>query len=743
MAALEGATVSVDSVAFSFLTDEEVHKHSFVKITSARLLDTLDKPVPGGLYDPAMGPLGDEPKNSSANKAMLRKRYQDHHPSCKTCGQRSTNCTGHCGHIDLISPVYNPLLFNFLHKLLQRTCFFCFHFRADSNQVEKFVSQLELIIKGDVVGAKRLDSFSPIEASLPEDSDGSSESCSTIHSGARHPNNEQSKQSEWTSLQLFEAMSILNNFLKLESKKCKNCSTSNPNIRKPTFGWFHWAGLSNAAIRSNLIKQQTIEGPFGGAFEELIDAEDVTKSPRNKESATNRNLKEHQKLQHQFTSQKDALSSQLLPSEAMNILKLLWKNEARLCSLMSDIQQQGVGKKKAGHSMFFLNTVLVPPIKFRPPTKGGDSDRSTSVFVPKHYLEGGSDKLVMEHPLSVLLSKVLELNGSLADAHRSNDFPLIARRWLELQQSINVLFDSNTAKGQKDVISGICQILEKKEGMFRQKMMGKRVNYACRSVISPDPYLDVNEIGIPPCFAVKLTYPERVTPWNVAKLRNAVINGAESHPGATHFVDKLSTTKLPPNRKMRVSVARKLSGRSVDYEYEGKIVYRHLQDGDIVLVNRQPTLHKPSIMAHVVRVLKGEKTLRMHYANCSTYNADFDGDEMNVHFPQDEVSRAEGYNIVNANNQYVRPSNGEPLRSLIQDHIISAVLLTKKDTFLTEDEVYQLLYSSGVSNARPTSFSGKAGRKVIFLSYEDEIETLDPAIRKPIYLWSGKQVSIL
>ncbi|XP_073265910.1 DNA-directed RNA polymerase I subunit 1 isoform X2 [Populus alba] len=587
-------------------------------------------------------------------------------------------------------------------------------------QVEKFVSQLELIIKGDVVGAKRLDSFSPIEASLPEDSDGSSESCSTIHSGARHPNNEQSKQSEWTSLQLSEAMSILNNFLKLESKKCKNCSTSNPNIRKPTFGWFHWAGLSNAAIRSNLIKQQTIEGPFGGAFEELIDAEDVTKSPRNKESATNRNLKEHQKLQHQFTSQKDALSSQLLPSEAMNILKLLWKNEARLCSLMSDIQQQGVGKKKAGHSMFFLNTVLVPPIKFRPPTKGGDS--------------------VMEHPLSVLLSKVLELNGSLADAHRSNDFPLIARRWLELQQSINVLFDSNTAKGQKDVISGICQILEKKEGMFRQKMMGKRVNYACRSVISPDPYLDVNEIGIPPCFAVKLTYPERVTPWNVAKLRNAVINGAESHPGATHYVDKLSTTKLPPNRKMRVSVARKLSGRSVDYEYEGKIVYRHLQDGDIVLVNRQPTLHKPSIMAHVVRVLKGEKTLRMHYANCSTYNADFDGDEMNVHFPQDEVSRAEGYNIVNANNQYVRPSNGEPLRSLIQDHIISAVLLTKKDTFLTEDEVYQLLYSSGVSNARPTSFSGKAGRKVIFLSYEDEIETLDPAIRKPIYLWSGKQL---
>ena len=90
---------------------------------------------------------------------------------------------------------------------------------------------------------------------------------------------------------------------------------------------------------------------------------------------------------------------------------------------------------------------------------------------------------------------------------------------------------------------------------------------------------------------IDVMHLQRVTPWNVAKLRNAVINGAEIHPGATHYVDKLSTTKLPPNRKMRVSVARKLSGRSVDYEYEGKIVYRHLQDGDIVLVNRQVNNH--------------------------------------------------------------------------------------------------------------------------------------------------------
>ena len=89
---------------------------------------------------------------------------------------------------------------------------------------------------------------------------------------------------------------------------------------------------------------------------------------------------------------------------------------------------------------------------------------------------------------------------------------------------------------------------------------------------------------------------------------------------------------------------------------------RHLRNGDVLLVNRQPTLHKPSMMAHVARVLPGERTIRMHYANCNTYNADFDGDEMNMHFPQNELARAEAYMIANTDNQYLVPTDGKPLR---------------------------------------------------------------------------------
>ena len=90
-----------------------------------------------------------------------------------------------------------------------------------------------------------------------------------------------------------------------------------------------------------------------------------------------------------------------------------------------------------------------------------------------------------------------------------------------------------------------------------------------------------------------------------------------------------------------------------------------------MLLNRQPTLHKPSIMAHRARVLKGHKVMRLHYAICKSYNADFDGDEMNAHFPQNEVARSEAYNIVNVCKQYLVPKDGSPLQGLIQDHIIA------------------------------------------------------------------------
>lgn len=715
----EGATECVEAVRFGFLTDEEVRRYSVKKITNPVLLDGVGRPVPGGLYDPTLGPMDD--------RAL-----------CKTCGQRSFHCPGHSGHIVLVSPLYNPLLFSVLFNLLQRTCFFCHHFKAPQKQVKKCAAQLRLILKGDIAGAKKLESASLSEFLYPEDSGETSLSCSTVHSGAE--DSVYLNRQEWTSLQLTEALSTLSSFLKLNSKVCKNCEAKNPTITKPTFGWIHMKGMPNSDIRSNIIKRCNMQESFTDGAEdqsssEIQDVNDRISGNSVKSQKVGRKKRhlEEDRAPADFVKQKNLFSGPLLPTEARDILKLLWENQDELCSIICDIQQASFFKsgKKPDYSMFFVETIYVPPIKFRPPTKGSDS--------------------VMEHPQTVLLSKVLQANISLGNAYANiSENSKIVARWIDLQQSVNTVVNGKNSLGQRDVAAGICQLLEKKEGLFRQKLMGKRVNFSCRSVISPDPHLAVNEIGIPPYFALRLTYPERVTPWNITKLRTAIVNGPEIHPGATHYVDNLSTVKLPVSRKMRISMSRKLPssrgvvtqpGKGSCNEFEGKIVYRHLQDGDIVLVNRQPTLHKPSMMAHIVRVLKGEKTLRMHYANCSTYNADFDGDEMNVHFPQDEISRAESYSIVNANNQYIIPTNGDPKRDLIQDHIVSAVLLTKKDTFLTLDEFNHLVYCSGVYARQSVSLVSKPGKKVSILDSADEVLQLPcPAIIKPEPLWTGKQV---
>ncbi|XP_023931575.1 DNA-directed RNA polymerase I subunit RPA1-like, partial [Lingula anatina] len=297
--------------------------------------------------------------------------------------------------------------------------------------------------------------------------------------------------------------------------------------------------------------------------------------------------------------------------------------------------------------------------------------------------------------------------------------------WVRMQTHVNCVVDSELDKMSTDKHPGIKQLLEKKEGLFRKHMMGKRVNYAARSVISPDPYINTDEIGIPMVFALKLTYPQPVTPWNVQELRQAVINGPRQHPGAV-FVENEDGTRImlnPTDVRQREAIAKELLTPSTFYHGppESKKVLRHLKNGDVLLLNRQPTLHRPSIQAHKARVLPAEKTLRLHYANCKAYNADFDGDEMNAHFVQDEIARAEAYTIASTNFQYLVPKDGTPLAGLIQDHMVSGVMLTMRGRFFSRGDYQQLVYAALTDQYGP-------------------VKMLRPGMIKPVKLWSGKQV---
>jgi len=416
--------------------------------------------------------------------------------------------------------------------------------------------------------------------------------------------------------------------------------------------------------------------------------------------------------------------------------------------------------KSQGPNMFFLDVIVVPPNRFRPENRSG------------------SDGGVYLHTQSALLSKVINLSNQIREllikqtsevnkpaedekeknedlkaknkkqkkneiaesaekanseeASKVNDsktlenqptFKDIVSRWIDLQDTVNIFYDSskNQNKKQEKESNGIRQILEKKEGMFRMKMMGKRVNYAGRSVISPDPMIGANEVGIPLYIASKLTFPEPVTKFNIEYLKKLVINGAFKYPGA-NLVENENGSKIALDQtkeNYRIQLANSL-------DQGKKIVFRHLQTGDVLLVNRQPTLHKPSIMSHKARVLPGEKTIRLHYSNCNSYNADFDGDEMNVHLLQNHIARQEAYTICNTDNQYIVPTSGKPIRGLIQDSIVSAVFLTMKNTFFSREEYYQIVYS-----ALDIPLNRGTIRKIVLQK---------PAIIKPKALWTGKQV---
>ncbi|KFM65263.1 DNA-directed RNA polymerase I subunit RPA1, partial [Stegodyphus mimosarum] len=419
-------------------------------------------------------------------------------------------------------------------------------------------------------------------------------------------------------------------------------------------------------------------------------------------------------------SEKDRGNKEITPEKARDHMYILWKNQKDILQCLYKILVQEEKKQNVAVDIFFLSSIIVPPSRFRPliVMKGKKyADQQTLKF--KDIL---SDCKLIQNIWRFAKNVDIDENekaliNKIPGKSEGDKFNYV---YQSLQRHVAELFDCEQSK--ENFSKGIKQILEKKEGLFRMNMMGKRVNYAARSVISPDPYIKVNEIGIPLVFAKKLTFPEPASQWNFEKLRQAVKNGPDIYPGAS-LIQKEDgkIVKLTGDPTQREALSKLLLTQQGNVIGGVKIVHRHIQDGDMLLLNRQPTLHKPSIMAHKARVLPGEKTLRLHYANCKAYNADFDGDEMNAHLPQTYGGQAECRHIVNVNHQYLVPKDGTPLSGLIQDHIIAGTLLTMRGRFFDRNDYEKLIYSA-------LTFTRK------------RLKLLPPCIWKPEVLWSGKQV---
>ncbi|CAJ0587084.1 unnamed protein product, partial [Mesorhabditis spiculigera] len=294
-----------------------------------------------------------------------------------------------------------------------------------------------------------------------------------------------------------------------------------------------------------------------------------------------------------------------------------------------------------------------------------------------------------------------------------------------LQNKMNLIFDGAADKTihLKQQVPGLKQVLEKKEGLFRMNMMGKRVNYACRSVITPDPYLDVDEVGIPEVFAKKLTFVEPVHYWNQQRMQDAVMNGPAKYPGANSLINaNRNRIVLSADKELeRFSQSRRLQITSTSELKMPCKVYRHVLKGDNFVMNRQPSLHKPSMMGHRARILPYQKALRLNYAPCKAYNADFDGDEMNGHLAQSYQAQSEVANIVNVGSNFLVPKDASPLLGLIQDHVVSGVLLTLRGRMLNREDFMHLVLAAFSENTQRLTIP-------------------PPCMIKPQRLWSGKQV---
>jgi len=774
----------LSGTSFGFYSPEAGRKLSVKRLTTSVTFDKKNAAVPGGLYDPALGPT---------QPGIV----------CVTCGGSEKNCAGHVGHIELPVPCYQPLLFTQLYKVLQIKCLRCHLPRLHLLEARWHAARIALFARGEFDWAVRLKQPSvALAASRVEETSESTsrdESTAVILNRCEESINAvfaeyyagrraktvghgrvariQAEQAFWRALR--------------GANRCANCGAWGRKLRREGHSKIFVCAPSNRALR--LDAEQGIDSRF--KFTASYCQDTLTPEP-----VVDDGDKSHGKgsAKDDLDEDEDEASMDVAgnlgevyidQAEVKAQLTLLWRKCGSVMEAALGDASPLTGDRSDGFQKFFLEIVLVPPTRFRPSQKIGDitAEHPQTTTLQKVLASceriadiGATEKSLITYRVrkegNMDEGKVhtAQREGKADDKHEMDDdrsqmediltkIPInrhdeigaanferpkllsakerarketssiparvrFAKAWMQLQDLINGFYDS-AMSSHRNAPPGIRQLLERKEGLFRKHMMGKRVNYCCRSVISPDPYISSDEIGIPKKFATSLSYPESVTPHNVEELRRMVENGPSQWPGANYV-------ELKPGRRVqlgsvkqetRMAIAKQLLTRP------GQKVGRHIVDRDFVLVNRQPTLHRPGIMAHKVKVmtaasLADNQSLRMHYANCNAYNADFDGDEVNIHFPQNEVARAEAVYLAATQYHYIVPTSGKPLRGLIQDHVVATVKLSCPDCFFDKARYCQLLYEAC------RIVVGDVG------SIDISHAGLRPCILHPQHLFSGKQL---
>ncbi|MWG35600.1 DNA-directed RNA polymerase subunit A' [Halomarina oriensis] len=547
---------------------------------------------------------------------------------CKTCGKHSGSCNGHFGHIELAAPVIHVGFSKLIRRLLRGTCRECSRLCLDEDEREEFRNNLERTRQlGDDLN-------------------------------------------DVTKAAIRQAR---------KKKRCPYCGEKQYDINheKPTT--YYEVQDVLAADYTDRIAAAMEGRPVGDEEEGDVDRE--AQSPSDVADQTGIDASRISEiLSGEFRPRPDdrkALEKALnvdLTEEDMN--KLMPSDIRDWFENIpdEDIRVLGISAEKSRPEWMILTVLPVPPVTARPSITLDNGQRS-------------------EDDLTHKLVDIIRINQRFMENREAGAPQLIIEDLWELLQYHVTTFMDNEISGTPPArhrsgrpLKTLSQRLKGKEGRFRGSLSGKRVNFSARTVISPDPTLSLNEVGVPDRVATEMTQTMNVTERNIAEARRYVQNGPEGHPGANYV-------KRPDGRRLKVTEknCEELSEK-VEAGWE---VNRHLVDGDIVIFNRQPSLHRMSIMAHEVVVMP-YKTFRLNTVVCPPYNADFDGDEMNMHALQNEEARAEARVLMRVQEQILSPKMGENIIGAIQDHISGTYLLTNENPNFNETQALDLLRATRV-----------------------------------------------
>ena len=680
----------IERINFGLMSPEDIRKMSVVRVETPDTYDSDGYPIENGLMDPRLGVLD----------PSLR---------CHTCGVRGGDCQGHFGSIELARPVLHVGFGDIIHKILRSTCNHCGRVLLPEDVLDDYREKL-----ADAVNHKENleDILKKIqnEAKKVEMNENKQNDLVDKIMGEIYPE----KDDEYDDADRQDILlNILNqlyaeaymerdeteekhSFKYIDPKQlCPHCR-KNQSLEDIEASYDIIETKNTADIES--IKENiraNIDDEYTKKIEKIdkklaedISSEEVEKLEEERAKLVEeQELKSDKKFSNEFKRRirdyikeyvKDLVQESIVLDKPTTISQGEYKLTAseireRLERINDeDIYVLGINPEVARPEWLVLTVLPVPPVTVRPSITLDTGERS-------------------EDDLTHKLVDILRINQRLVENMEAGAPQLIVEDlWDLLQYHVTTYFD-NEASGVPPSkhrsgrpLKTLTQRLKGKEGRFRSNLSGKRVNFSARTVISPDPNISINEVGVPEMIAKEVTVPAYVNDWNIDEIKTYIENGPDVHPGANYMITE-SGNRRKINEDTKEFILENLK--------PGDVVERHLKDGDMVLFNRQPSLHRMSMMAHEVRVLP-YKTFRLNLCVCPPYNADFDGDEMNMHVFQTDESRAEAKSLMRVQEHILSPRFGGPIIGAIHDHISGAYLLTRKTMKFTEEQALQIVRKS-------------------------------------------------